>query len=365
MMGLLRALARIDTVFGSDVYVSYSHQYAWQANQFGHVLIGLGATLFLGWVFSDYLLAFAVVGVVYFVKETLDALIAIKLAENVFPVGKREILFDGAVDFLFVGFGSALAMTADPAARVSDLFLDPDAPPAMAAELADWLFAAVFLALLAFFLLVRRPYLLTKRAFDKSDMPQLVRLSTFPNNFAGADWRDLVQAIDLFARGGPAAAGHLVVTGPPKSGRSTLAKAIGGDATAERRMVRYVTASRLMEKRRAGFETPSAYAQPYQVGEADLVIIDDLPVDLLRHPAGAEAAISQLIDVAPGRSIFEEPIRASEDAPPGGKPRPMPQVVWTIDDPETAREVAAALPRRFPDRETKLIELKVALEAAT
>ncbi|MFC3231172.1 ATP-binding protein [Marinibaculum pumilum] len=361
-MEILRALARLDTVFGSDVYVSYSHEYAWQANQFGHVLIGLAATFAFGWLLSDYLLAFAAVAILYFLKELIDALIAIRLAPGVFPVDRREILLDGLVDFGFVLAGGALAWAADPASMLADLTTAAPAEAGARRELADWLFILFLVLLLAFFMTVRRPCLAAKRAFDKSNLPQLVRLSTFPQNFADDDWPALAAEIAAFASGsGSGTADQLVISGPPDSGRSTLAKAIGGDASACLRKVRYITASRLVEKRRIGFEHPSAPKQPWQLGEAGLVIVDDLPVAFLEAASPAKA-VSRLIDVADGETIFEQPLRSDGEA--GAAPaalRPLPGIVWVVDDAAAARRLLDGLQARFPGRRIVAVALQQAL----
>lgn len=348
----LARLARIESVFGSDVYVDYSHVYVWQANQFGHLLIGVFATLLFGWTLGSYAAGWIAVGALYAGKEAIDAGIALRVQVGVFSLDKREVLSDGLVDFLFVLFGGALVFAADPRAT-SGLTIFPEFHP------APWVLAVVCGAVLAFFLVVRRPFLARKHAFDKSGLPQLVRLSTFPDAF-GERAATVVPRLEGFARRGESAEiGQIVITGDRGSGRSSLAKSIGGDATAMRRKVRYISAGRLIEKRRAGSESVAASEQPHPVGDADLIIVDDLSGDLLGAFGEGRGAVSALIDPddGGGLSLFELSPRTAEGAPIRD-PRPAPQVVWVIDDREAAQQFAEkGLPARFENMKVEKIDL--------
>ena len=350
---LLERLAAIDTVFGSDVYVDYSHRYVWQANQFGHLLIGAFATLLLGWGIGRYDLGAAVVLGIYALKEGIDAAIALSLRQSRFSLDRREILADGVVDFSFVALGAAWIVAASPVSHSGWI--------EGGLELPTWVLPALLVATLLYFEVVRRPFLARKDAFDRSGLPQLVRLSTFPVRSAETargsegDW---VAAIERFARRGDGEVRQWVITGDPGSGRSTLGKSIGGDATAQLRKVRYLSGSRLLEKRTVGSEPASAPAQPHAVGEADLVIVDDLPAPFLEALGSGREQVSALVDPKSGqRSLFEQsPL--GKDGKPVHDPRPLPQIVWIIDDPDAARRFAEdALPARFPEVSVERIEL--------
>ena len=128
--------------------------------------------------------------------------------------------------------------------------------------------------------------------------------------------------------------------------------------------LRYITASRLAEKRRVGFEHPSAPKQPWQLAEAGLVIVDDLPVAFLEAAAPAEA-VSRLIDVAGGGTIFEQPLRSEGGA--GAAPaalRPLPRIVWVVDDAAAAQHLLDGLQARFPGRRIVAVALREALREA-
>ena len=259
---------------------------------------------------------------------------------------------------VLVFLGGALVFTADPRAT-SGLGWFPEFHP------ASWLLIVACAVVLIFFLTVRRPFLARKAAFDKSGIPQLVRLSTFPDAF-GTSAETIVPTIESFAReGGAAGVRQFVITGAPGSGRSSLAKSIGGDATAQRRKVRFLSAGRLIEKRRAGSEPVSAPGQPYAVAEADLVIIDDLSADLLAALGQGEAGVRALVDAphSKGLSIFElAPLAA--DGKPLSDPRPLPQLVWVIDDRSSAANFhAVGLAARFPGIRIEKIDLSGQLSA--
>ncbi|MBM3560238.1 MAG: hypothetical protein FJX53_10270, partial [Alphaproteobacteria bacterium] len=165
----------------------------------------------------------------------------------------------------------------------------------------------------------------------------------------------LAESIDTFAAGSGAIR-QLVVSGPPASGRTTLALAIGGEATTRRRKVRYLSATRLAEKTAYAWERASDVEQPWQVGEAELVIVDEIPVAMFAGPDIA-AALGALVDCdwnSNRTSVFERPVGAcvpqpdGSFPPPAGAVREMPQVVWVVDDQALADRLAAAIAARFP-----------------
>ncbi len=354
---LLRRLARYSSIFGSDVYVSYTHAYVWQANQLCHVFIGLIFALLLLW-FSCGSRAAVAVGVgIYAVKELIDYLIAVRLSEGVFPVDRIEVARDCIVDTLFVAGGALIAIAMAPAdfrLYCVGHDLTPDRVLAISSVVV----------VTALFLLMRRLCLEPKRKFDKSGMLWLARLSTFPKNFSSETPVGVTDEIPGFARE-DCQFRHLVISGPPRSGRTTLAQSIGGDATAAMRCIRYLTAQRLLEKTRTGFETPSAREQPYQVGEADLVIVDGVAAFHGPGEARSVAAVRKTLDrlVDAGTStIFQEPLR--EWPRDGGQPRPLgntsrdlPQTTWVVDDLDLAEPLRAALEDKF-ETSVKLVKLE-------
>ncbi|MGD9535649.1 MAG: hypothetical protein AB7P52_03475 [Alphaproteobacteria bacterium] len=365
---LLGLLARQDTAFGSDIYVSYTHQYVWQANQFGHALIGLAVVLIASWFSCSPEWALLGVVVIYGLKELIDFLIAVRLAEGVFPVNRREAALDGVTDFGFVALGGLIGYAMAPAACVGRLTGFDAVPAGSLASIGSWPALGAIVGIVAFFLIARRPYLRKKRSFDKSNLPHFVRLPTFPDNFAVPPGTLPALAERILALATEAAqTSQIVVTGPARSGRTTLGLAIGGEATAALRRVRYLSATRLAEKAQAPFELESAPEQPYAVGEATLVVVDEIAGPVLSgDPAAALAEMVEARWHGGTTTVFQRPLAPrpadplEEPAiPPGAQPRPtLPAIVWIIDDEVAAPGFLAALQARFPDAAIELVTLR-------
>jgi hypothetical protein len=364
----LGLLARMETVFGSDIYVSYSHQYVWQANQFGHALIGLAVVLIASWFSCSPEWALLGVAVIYGLKELIDFLIAVRLAEGVFPVNRREAAIDGAVDFGFVALGGLIGYTMAPTACVGRLTGFDAVPAGTLAGIGSWPALGAIVGIVAFFLIFRRRYLKGKGAFDKSNLPHFVRLPTFPDNFAVEPGGLPALAGRILAlAAGAAPSAQIVVTGPARSGRTTLGLAIGGEATAALRRVRYLSATRLAEKAQSPFELESAPEQPYAVGEAALVVVDEIAGPVLSDdPASALAQMVEARWPDGTTTVFQRPLAprpatpTDEPAiPPDAQPRPtLPAIVWIVDDEVAAPGFVAAVRARFPGETIELVTLK-------
>ena len=372
--GFLRRIARSDSVFGSDIYVNYTHDYVWQANQFGHVCVGLLVGLALIWLLGGSVFGFLLVIGLYAFKEFLDYEIAVRLQEGVFPVNKREALSDGVADWGFVTLGAVVAlfvMARAPALWACDGWACTGLTAFWLrwADLFDyWGIAAALAAPVLDFFILRRIYLPPKRAHDKSGLPLFVRLPTFPNNFGleGAQLRDLAKTVFTFAIAGAKPHGRstcktrqIVISGPDGSGRTTLALSIGGEATNRCAKVRYLSAERLAEKAAAGFEIQSDVKQPYQVAEAHLVIVDDVSAKDVpsTSPDGARRGIERLVGIQnPGDlTIFRRPLQEREQTatrtrppPPDPKPRDRdPAIVWVLCDETGLDTVVEAIRQVF------------------
>lgn len=326
----LRWCARQGDIFGSDIYLDYPHAYVWQANQFGHILIGLGGTLALGWLVGSAWAAFAAVVLVYASKEAIDILIGTRLTEGVFPPDRGALWADGLVDALLVTCGALVAVAVRPEGGL----------PQWLGEGQDgWLALGAMLGTVTAFLGARAVYVPQKRRFDRTGMGAYVRLATFPSNFAGSHPGRLGPAGLLAWIADASPGGHLVIAGPPRSGRTTLALSLGAEAAIRlRRRVRYLSASRLMEKAKGPPEDPSKPGQPWQVAEADLVIVDE--VGDLTGQGDAAATLALLTATAGGEDVFDRPI-------PGAAPRRRPRVIWAVSAPLDADGFMAALAARY------------------
>jgi hypothetical protein len=256
----LRWCERRHSLFGPDVYADYSHAYVWQANQIAHGFLGLLATVVAALLLRSAFgagppLAAALVLAAYVAKEAIDYLIATRLTEGVFRPKRREILADGAADTLFVAAGALLA--------VSLLSLAEGEARAWFVGLAVVLCVGLFFALSAL-------ALPAKHRFDASGLRVLVRLPSFPRNFADADGPRRVRAWVRAVRRDQEGRSHLVIHGPPGSGRTTLGLSIGAEVVcAARRTLRYLGASRLIE-------TVAAGAPAFDAEKIHALIVDEI-----------------------------------------------------------------------------------------
>lgn len=314
----LRWCERRHAVFGPDVYSDYSHAYVWQANQIAHAMLGLLGTLFVIVLLSPFghrpLLAGAFTLFAYVIKEAIDYLIATRLTEGVFPPNRREILSDGAADTLFVAVGVSLAV-----------FLQTFPPGSPG---GTGVFALALVTAVGLFVLVRALALPSKRRFDESGLRTLVRLPTFPANFTQANGHELVSRWIDAVRNSRGAVRHLVITGPPKSGRTTLGLAIGAEIVhALKRPVRYLSASHMIETIQAA--STAAPQSPWN--GVDALIVDEISM----FTSSAAGTLDLLI------------------GPPAGTQRPptvpaLPShVVWILSDPGMTSGFAQALLARF------------------
>ncbi|WPL15893.1 DNA replication protein [Thiorhodovibrio winogradskyi] len=347
MDAVLRQLRRWSDVFGTDLYVHYSAAYVWQANQFGHSFIGLFLALVGANLSGKPIATLGVLSALYAVKELLDYAMAVRLSNPLFPANRAQVAADGLVDWSFVTLGAALGALSQAGNPGS-------------ASLPVILAAA---ALLGFFLLVRQPYLRQKRAFDRSGLPYFSRLANYPlERLAGQSGTDpcLSQILLAFLRQAPQAMQQLIITGAPGSGRTSLASAIGGEATAAETRVRYLTGARLLGKSAAPCEPRAAPEQPWSLREADLVIIDEL-APLLRDVEG-RSQIEPVLARLFGESRADEPSsplsRPNCDQPDqASRSLAQMRLVWVIDDPLLAELFCTKLRQRFADLRLDMIAL--------
>ncbi len=362
---LLYRLANWSDIFGSDVYMHYTSAYAWQANQFGHLFIGLSLQLLGSWIFGHSAWVLGTLTSSYALKEVLDLLISSQLTGKVFPMDLREVMLDGLVDWWFVVMGAVFGYTV-----VCEAFL--------------WrgytvLYAAF--ALVVSFLLISRPYLLQKRAFDRSGLPYFSRLSSVPvGRLPGTG--DVLSQLVTRIRGSVQGDGEVqqwIITGPPDSGRTSLAVAMGGEASVlpkrdslnsgvgylnERQRVRYLSASRLLHKAELPCETASAQDQPWAVAEADLVIIDEIS-GFLSGASGADQVgpwLKRVLRVQGNEkeNVFLRPICEHDSM----IKRDMAEVrlLWVVDDPLMARALETELRGCWPQLSIERLELMSPLQ---
>jgi hypothetical protein len=293
--------------FGSDLESGYTFIYVWLANQFGHFMIGFAGTIFASWVLSYFFPQALTTGnflerlgpaaatgalwlLIWVAKELLSdvtgALHSLRFAKaqreaglrgeplpprparRTFSVAREDLLDLWATLRRYAKNGRARASGVTGATEEDwyryDIVRD--------SEIDGWFYLAGVLTALfmyaapglnpkagwpwlipigTFFLLLvlsvqrSRDWLWEKVAFDKALLPFVGRfvLNSRPYD-QGA--RDLALDFAMVA-GRP---GHLVIIGPPKSGRTTTAVALGVEAIlrSERDIVVYTTFCKLLDR---------------------------------------------------------------------------------------------------------------------
>ena len=269
--------------FGSDVFVGYQGTYVWQANQLGHIAIGLILASVVSWIFGEWQLGdclfygVCAAGVVLYAgKEFLDLLIAKKQAEGLFTLSKRELWRDMAADTWFVASGVGMA--------------------AAAHAVHWWGLVAFGVALLAF-LALRAIFVPAKKSLDRTGLPYMFRLCNFPK----ASHIKLHNASRIRAfitrekTNGHEPSDAILIQGCRGTGKTTLAVGMGTEVALYKRRggygrCRYVTAFSLFEhgaRKAVGEASPVKRRtrrmlgtdDPWSLKCAEVLIIDDVDSD--------------------------------------------------------------------------------------
>lgn len=289
--------------------------------------------------------------IVPFLKDATDTVVDIARTGKLKPVtpepagfkpSTRELLADAATDFFFWVAGALLAVL---------LGLLSSPAPAEYISKSPWSEPSVYLVVIAFFIVLFmlrgrwKYYTGEKTAFDNSKLPFYFRLPNFHGNFV--DNND-IQVINNFLAGNREHC-HLVITGPFASGRTTLATGIGCQLTTsggpgqftlkpvsrkpssnDRKLVRYLTASRLFEQiqefEQVATERNGSRQDLCLLQEADILIIDDillaeLPDEQVQEPR--KLSYDDVGTPVPDRQSFPNAFRVLDNKP----------VVWVVSDP--------------------------------
>ena len=263
------------TKFGSDVYTHYTAVYTWNSNQMAHAMMGFaGATLFiqaaqqLGFEFWYGALFY----VIPFLKDMTDYFSDTCIVKpDVFKIRfshKCESLLDAVTDNVFWLAGSVFAFFV-----------------ALSCIESAWLVCISFITLLLFVSVCvfgLKPYFNgQKNRFDVSGLPYYFRLPLYWGKLAALSNADSssdtpIKEIERFVYMDKSRARHLLLFGPPRSLKTTLATAIGSGLINRRQTVRYLSRARLMEEFGPdddhGDRSP---AEPIPPHMADIVIVDD------------------------------------------------------------------------------------------
>lgn len=263
---------------GKEIQHGYTVMYVWMANQFGHFTLGFLITFLILWIVElsggslanpwGWLLAVPIGQLLaWTVKETNDYIQAVSGAPKFFPVDKGSIALDAVTAVFFIAIGLV----------VSYATLWGGLPPLVA------LFALLVIALIP-----GRYWLIQKLVFQQAGLPFLYRLADFPAQFP----RENVERVMLFiARKG--AWKHLLITGGPGTGRTSLTVGIGTEHALVLGKTRYTTLVKLLalaQKEEEPELQEGLILWPWR--EADLVLVDD--VEIAGGPKEVENALTSL-----------------------------------------------------------------------
>jgi hypothetical protein len=390
-------------VTGSDIESGYSYVYTWLANQFGHFMIGFAGTILVGWLVIGVVGLFSGVGylwhwpwagtavavgwfVGWVLKEWLvDVASALRdlhfaegqrqalrnnepskgkppeyilpkardwkdvlatLREQYFTRRKRtsladwfkyDVVRDSQMDIwcYLAGMLTALAMYAAP--RLATKWGVP--------TLTGWMPLLTLVAVLIFLAHRSKDWLWANIAFDKAQLPFVSR---FVLNARPPEDKIREEALAFATRrekgSGNDRPGHLIIVGPPKSGRTTTAVALGVEALLQtlppRNVVVYTTLCKLLdrvaEERMAvstsGPSGPPGKRPAWPPEVAELLIVDDV---------GAQGAKGPLLSPAQFQSELKTNNLLREICD-------KKHVIWVIgDNPEHSQEWIAAIKTAF------------------
>ena len=269
--------------FGSDVFVGYQGSYVWQANQLGHIAIGLIFASILSWIFGYWkfgdclLYGVCALGVaLYAGKEIIDLAIANRQAQRLFGLNNRELWSDMAADTWFVASGVGMAA---------------------AAHALQWWGLAAFGAALLGFVVLWFVFVPAKKSLDRTGLPYMFRLCNFPKS-SGINPEN-VKRIRAFVTDkdldGFPPSPAILIQGYRGTGKTTLAVGIGTDVALQKRYggygrCRYLTAFSLFEhgvKNAEGKGSPVdrrtrrllGTGDPWSLKCAEVLIVDDVDSD--------------------------------------------------------------------------------------
>jgi len=371
---------------GSDLETGYAFIYTWLANQFGHFMIGFAGTLASVWAVSSFgpqyvlhprtLRESVIVGLVaegwvlvWILKEFLfdisggykdlrEAKERIEklakrrlrqagkfrtalgesdeLSEAAF---KRDLTHDSRIDIWFYSAGVLTALM---------MILGPTLATTWGRPwLAGGLPLATFIILLVISGGISAEWLWRNIAFDKAQLPFVGRYALTDRPFE----KETREAAIDFALNSKVP-GHLIIIGPPKSGRTTTAVALAVEALLQssppRNIVRYITLCKLLDRIAEGKSDMELPRPIFPPEEAELLIIDDVGAQT-PHPMDPLLTAEHFRALLEGLLNNNDPLKAA-----GQKKR----AIWVVgDDPEQAERWQHALDAFGPNSCTEVIVL--------
>lgn len=378
---------RYDLFETKDVQDTPTYSYAWIADQGGHFSLGFLPTYLFVWVVAvaGPWLGFEAtretniwiaVGVfcIWVVKELNDLRLAWRNArrsQSDFKFNFYELLLNIGTAWLFFAMGSAVA--------------------ALSFWKLEWaLLSLVLVALIT----VRVSYwwLRRKITFQQANLPYLYRLATFPNNIPkdpkvgmGLD-EARAFILKMIEPGGPVpgpeCSGHLILSGVPDAGKSTLAVAVGTEFVFKLGLCRYLSMVKLLQfasdrETGAAAANKGGAADPRVVRPADeefddgrvlwrwdkveLLIVDDVDdIARVQHDGKANPTPEEV-------SAFNERVKEVLVRRFGsiiGPLKARPRTIWVCNYPVRPTALKKILEDLLGYRDIKIIDLEVSLPEA-
>lgn len=261
--------------FGSDVYTHYTAVYTWNSNQMAHAMMGFAGTTLFMHAAMRLCLEFwygALFYAIPFLKDMTDVIADRSASTSQFKMKaahRCEIWLDAVTDNFFWAAGLTLALFV--------MVVSYGGQP-------WWAWVVILTMILLFttgIFVARRHFNKQKRQFDISGLPYYFRLPCYSGTLvtdpdSDSTKRGPVEEVESFAYKECENASHLLLYGPPRSFKTTLAVAIGSGLSVRRQAVRYLSKARLIEEHAAATSDGDTATVPISLHKADILIVDDL-----------------------------------------------------------------------------------------
>lgn len=256
-------------LWSKESVTGYTYSYTWMANQLGHFSIGYVPTFLLITIAhilfgqSYYFILLSLFPIILMLlKEYSDVLNEKKRDKNtpgVFPLNITELWQNALTAVWFTVVGSFVA-----ASTYASMLLGINFVALPIVTLACLLVPSIFIA---------KYWINKKICFQRSNLDFMYRLSYYPV--------DSVENIDKLLSFFKGEINKITIVGPPRSGKTDLAVAIGTELTNSNLKVRYGDIFEFLENKDVDERVNVHVARLlWSWEEADVWIIDDCDIDI-------------------------------------------------------------------------------------